>query len=296
MVPILSSAMYAGQLRPFNCFSMTNQSEPLPMTETSPQSLVKLLDDSKQIKALVDECAEDLSSVNTVLTQTHAEQDPIQTIGSAIELNEAAEGKVQEAADMLNDVNHALALEVHARNALEAKLDTVIQKGERALHASFHDALTGLPNRALFNDRLEHSVAQAKRHGFTLAVMFIDLNGFKAINDRHGHAVGDALLQSVADRLQENTREDDTISRYGGDEFLYLLMSIDDDKHILQVAEKIAAAIQKPCALSVGDVIVKSSIGIAVFPKDGSTASELIESADKAMYRAKRAKVNSVFA
>ncbi len=266
------------------------------MAEAPTKSLAKLLGESKQVKALVDECAEDLSSVNTALAKANGVQDPVQTIGDAIELNEAAEGKIQEAAEKLSNVNQALALEVHARNALESKLGTAIRKGEQALHASFHDELTGLPNRALFNDRLEHGLAQAKRHGFTLAVMFVDLNGFKAINDEHGHAVGDALLQSIADRLQENTREDDTISRYGGDEFLYLLMSIDDDKHVLQIAEKIAAAIQKPCALSIGNVIVKSSIGISVFPKDGNTAAALIDSADKAMYQAKRAKMDYVFA
>ena len=281
----------------FSPLRMTNQPETSTPTAPAPaKTLAKLLGESKQVEVLVDECAEDLSSVNTVLTQANAVQDSAQTIGDAIELSEAVEGKVQEAANKLSSVNQALALEVQARHVLEAKLDTVIREGEQALHASFHDELTGLPNRALFNDRLEHGLAQAKRHGFTLAVMFIDLNGFKAINDKHGHAVGDALLQSVADRLQENTREDDTISRYGGDEFLYLLMSIDDDKHVLQIAEKIAAAIQKPCALSVGEVVVKSSIGISLFPRDGSTVAELIESADRAMYQAKRAKVDYVFA
>ncbi len=276
---------------------MTNQTAPTQPAGLEPtKSLAKLLGDSKQVKVLVDEAAEDLSSVNSVLTQKSALQDPALTIDDARELSEAVEGKVQEAADKLSDVNHALALEVHARHALEAKLDTVTLESEQALHAAFHDELTGLPNRALFNDRLEHGLAQAKRHGFTLAVMFVDLDGFKAINDKHGHAVGDALLQSVADRLQENTREDDTVSRYGGDEFLYLLMSIDDDTHVLQIAEKVAAAIQKPCSLTVGEVVVKSSIGISIFPKDGNSAAELIESADKAMYQAKRAKVDYVFA
>ena len=86
------------------------------------------------------------------------------------------------------------------------------------------------------------------------------------------------------------------MSRYGGDEFLYLLMSIDNNEHVQQIAEKIAAAIQKPCQLSVGDVVVKSSIGISIFPKDGSSSTDLIESADKAMYEAKRTKVDYVFA
>ena len=274
----------------------------LPSLLTAPakpapaKSLAKLLGDSKLVKDLVDECAEELSSVNTALKQDGSTEEPAVAIVEAIERSEAVEGKVQEAAEKLSVVNQALALEVHARHALEQQLDTVTQESESALHAAFHDALTGLPNRALFDNRLEHGLAQAKRHGFTLAVMFVDLDGFKAINDKHGHAVGDALLQSVADRLQENTREDDTVSRYGGDEFLYLLMSIDDDKHVLQIAEKIAAAIQKPCALTVGEVVVKSSIGISIFPKDGSTAADLIESADKAMYQAKRAKVDYVFA
>ena len=275
----------------------TPSSKVTKVTKTAPaKSLAKLLGESERVKDLVDECAEELSSVNTALKHDGATQVPAITIVDAIERSEAVEGKVQEAAEKLSVVNLALAVEVHARHALEERLDTVTQESESALHAAFHDALTGLPNRALFDNRLEHGLAQAKRHGFTLAVMFIDLDGFKAINDKHGHAIGDAVLQSVADRLQENTRVDDTVSRYGGDEFLYLLMSIDDDKHVLQIAGKIAEAIQQPCMLSVGDVVVKSSIGISIFPKDGSSAADLIESADKAMYQAKRAKVDYVFA
>ncbi len=278
------------------------QTTRLPSLLTAPaktapaKSLAKLLGRSEQVKDLVDECAEELSSVNTALKQDSTTQAPPITIVDTIERSEAVESKVQDAAEKLSAVNLALAVEVQARHALEEKLDTVTQESESAQHAAFHDALTGLPNRALFDNRLEHGLAQAKRHGFTLAVMFIDLDGFKAINDLHGHTVGDALLQSVAERLQENTREDDTVSRYGGDEFLYLLMSIDKDTHVQQIAEKIAAAIQKPCRLSVGDVVVKSSIGISIFPKDGSTAADLIESADKAMYQAKRGKVDFAFA
>jgi diguanylate cyclase (GGDEF)-like protein len=276
---------------------MSTPTTPQPKSQTAPaKALAKLLGESKRVKDLVDECAEELSSVNSALKQEGAAPEVPAAIVDTIQRSEAVEGKVQEASEKLSVVNLALAVEVHARHALEERLDNVIQESETAQHAAFHDALTGLPNRALCDDRLEHGLAQAKRHGFTLAVMFVDLDGFKAINDLHGHAVGDALLQSVADRLLENTRVDDTVSRYGGDEFLYLLMSIDDDKHVLHIAEKIAAAIQRPCALSVGNVIVKSSIGISIFPKDGDTAAALIESADKAMYQAKRAKVDYVFA
>lgn len=275
------------------------QMMPIPTDKTTQEpakSLANLLGDSKHVQELVDECAQELSCVNTAFKQEGSAPDSRQTIGDAIERSEAVEGKVQEAAEKLSDVNLALAVEVHARHALEVRLDTVTQESEIAQHAAFHDALTGLPNRALFENRLEHGLAQAKRHGFTLAVMFVDLNGFKAINDIHGHAVGDALLKLVAERLQENTREDDTLCRYGGDEFLYLLMSIDNDQHVQHIAEKILTAIQKPCALSVGDVVVKSSIGISIFPKDASSASDLIASADKAMYQAKRTKVHIAFA
>lgn len=267
-----------------------------PPPPVAGKTLSKLLGDTQHVKALVDECAQELSSVNTVLTQPPAAQDAAQTIDSAIELSASAESKAQLAAEKLVVVNHALASEVHVRHTLETQLESVTRENEESLHASFHDALTGLPNRALFNDRLEHGLAQAKRHGFTLAVMFMDLDGFKAINDAYGHAVGDALLQTVADRLLENTREDDTVSRYGGDEFLYLLMSFDDEGHVLQIAEKIANGIEQPCRLTVGDVMVKVSIGISVFPKNGSTAPDLIECADAAMYQAKRARLSYVFA
>lgn len=276
---------------------MTNLTEPsAPATPPGVETLAQLLGESTHAKVLVDEVAENLSSVTDVLNHPAAAKDPAQTIDVAIELSGSAEGKAQEAADKLTVVNRALAREVHARHALEVKLDSVIQETAQAVHVSLHDDLTGLPNRALFNDRLEHGLAQAKRHGFTLSVMFIDLNGFKAINDHYGHATGDAVLQSIADRLLENTREDDTVSRHGGDEFLYLLTSIDDDTYIAQIADKIAFAIQQPCRLTVGDLVVKASIGISCYPKDGSTPAELIESADKAMYQAKRAQVDYVFA
>jgi diguanylate cyclase (GGDEF)-like protein len=159
-----------------------------------------------------------------------------------------------------------------------------------------HDALTGLPNRVLFNDRLEHGMAQAKRHGWTLAVMFLDLDKFKTINDSYGHDAGDAVLLTIAKRLKETTRTDDTISRHGGDEFLYLLMEINDDQDAAVVAKKIIQAVQVPCDVNVGQLTVNSSIGISIFPRDGNTAEALIASADAAMYRAKQSQSGYAFA
>jgi diguanylate cyclase (GGDEF)-like protein len=140
----------------------------------------------------------------------------------------------------------------------------------------------------LFNDRLKQVLAQAARHGRGVAVMFIDLDGFKLVNDSFGHDVGDTVLRRVAQRLQASMRAEDTVSRHGGDEFLCIMMEANDERDIAKVAGKMITVIATPT--EVGDVklIVKPSIGIAVYPKDGETAKELIAKADTAMYRAKR--------
>jgi diguanylate cyclase (GGDEF)-like protein len=167
-------------------------------------------------------------------------------------------------------------------------------------NAALHDVLTGLPNRALFIDRLEHGIAQAKRHGWTLAVMFVDLDDFKTINDTHGHEVGDGVLRTIATRLKDGTRSDDTVSRLGGDEFLYLLMEIRNKQDASSIAQKIIAAIHAPCEIGLHDrtvrLTVEASIGIAVFPSGGQTVEALIKSADTALYRAKRSRSGYSFA
>jgi diguanylate cyclase (GGDEF)-like protein len=154
--------------------------------------------------------------------------------------------KVLEAADKLSVVNQALEVEVAARHVLEERLTALTQEEEAARHAAFHDALTGLPNRALFDNRLAHALAQARRRGWSLAVMFMDLDEFKQINDVHGHDVGDAVLKTVAERLKATTREDDTVCRHGGDEFLYLLVAFGEVDDVILVADKIARAIAAP--------------------------------------------------
>ena len=162
------------------------------------------------------------------------------------------------------------------------------------------DPSTGLSNRVLFYDRLEHGIAQATRQGWMLAVMFVDLNEFKRINDTHGHQAGDAVLRSIAHRLAHTTRHEDTVSRYGGDEFLCLLTPLHVQKHIAMIAAKILAAIQAPCEVCGRDGLVNlwvtGSIGISVFPKDGASAAELIRRADEAMYVAKENKSGFAFA
>lgn len=260
------------------------------------KTLTDVLGQAEHVKNLVEQSAQELSSVNSGLAREIAQSGEPPGVRRALEKSQAVEDKVQDAADKLSVVNQALEAEVGTRHVLEAHLATVTQAEEAARHAALHDALTDLPNRTLFENRLEHGLAQAKRHGRTLAVMFLDLDGFKKINDVHGHDVGDAVLQTMANRLKEHARGDDTVSRFGGDEFLYLLTEIEGDQDALSVAQKIANAIQLPFQLHSGELIVKPSIGVAIFPRDGASVSALIKSADTAMYRAKRGKLVYAFA
>lgn len=256
-----------------------------------PTPLTKALDQSERVKDIVEECAEDLSSVNTALTQELAipAQPPRVTI--ALEKSAIVEGKVQDASEQLAIVNEALKVEVKERNALEDRLTALSEQSEENKHASLHDSLTGLPNRALFNDRLEHGLAQANRHGWTLAVMFLDLNNFKRINDLYGHEAGDTVLKLISDRLRKITRRDDTICRHGGDEFLYLLAEISEEKAAVMIAKKLITAIQKPCEIAAPapvTVFIDVSIGIAISPRHGVDPESLVRQADAAMYEAKR--------
>jgi two-component system cell cycle response regulator len=154
---------------------------------------------------------------------------------------------------------------------------------------TLHDTTTGLPNRNLFNDRLTHAIALAKRHTWTLAVMFLDLDRFKCINDTHGHGVGDEVLKAVAKRLLRHARDEDTVCRNGGDEFLYLMMNPGGSENIERIAGALLATIAQPIDMSDLQLVINASIGIAVYPSDGTSEEQLIKNADAAMYRAKKA-------
>ena len=151
-----------------------------------------------------------------------------------------------------------------------------------------HDLLTRLSNRSLFKDRLSMALTQCERNNSKLAVMFIDLDRFKVINDSLGHAMGDRLLQSVSQRLLQCIRKGDTLSRFGGDEFTLLLPDINGEESVTHVAEKILERIKEPFALGGHDVFVGASIGIAIFPDSGNSLDSLIKHADIAMYRVKK--------
>lgn len=160
---------------------------------------------------------------------------------------------------------------------------------ERMRHMATHDQLTGLPNRALLMDRLSHALATGRRQNRRVGLLFIDLNGFKPVNDRFGHAVGDQLLQAVADRLQARLRESDTLCRHGGDEFVLLVPDAPAMELLMTVAHKLQKWLQEPYPHLPEEIAISGSIGIARWPDHGSNAEALLIAADNAMYVAKEA-------
>ena len=158
---------------------------------------------------------------------------------------------------------------------------------DRILHLATHDPLTDLPNRFLFDDRLSQAIARAQREKTRLAVLFIDLDRFKTVNDSLGHPVGDALLREVAKRLNSILRDGDTLARPGGDEFILLIPSFSATSGRMIVAERILNVLAQPFEIEGNELHVTCSIGVAIYPNDGADAAELLKNADSAMYKAK---------
>ena len=158
----------------------------------------------------------------------------------------------------------------------------------RARHLALHDGLTSLPNRRFFRERLDHALSQVAPQRPAIAVLYLDLDGFKPINDAHGHATGDELLKIVAARLARAVRAGDMVGRLGGDEFACLLADSLNREQLTQLANKLVDAVSAPLQVGPLKLTVRPSIGIAICPTDGITAEALLNSADAAMYRAKR--------
>jgi len=157
----------------------------------------------------------------------------------------------------------------------------------RMTHLAQHDALTGLPNRLLLTDRLDRAIAATRRHGGSLAVLYLDLDHFKRINDSWGHGVGDRVLQTVAHRLGACVRGSDTVSRHGGDEFIVLLSELACPEDAASSADKLLAAIAMPQRIDNHDLQVTASAGVAIYPADGTLPETLLKHADSALLRAK---------
>jgi diguanylate cyclase (GGDEF)-like protein len=168
-------------------------------------------------------------------------------------------------------------------------LQLAAEMTEELRHMAQHDQLTGLPNRALFSDRIHRELTHAKRYAGRFAVIFLDLDKFKPINDDFGHAVGDLMLQHVARRLQDSVRASDTVGRMGGDEFVVLMPELTESDAALGLAEKIRHAVGQPFIFDGHELTITCSLGVAIYPDDGTDEAALIKSADEAMYRAKDA-------
>jgi diguanylate cyclase (GGDEF)-like protein/PAS domain S-box-containing protein len=194
-----------------------------------------------------------------------------------------SETAIEDSASPIRDPGGAvLGAVIVFRDVSEARA-----RSRRALHLAQHDALTDLPNRVLLEDRLSQAMAMARRHGHRLAVLFLDLDRFKDVNDRRGHVAGDIVLQSVARRLLACVRHSDTVSRHGGDEFVVLLPQITHAADAAASAQKIIRALVVPHDVARHRVHLTVTVGISIYPDDGPDAETLVRCADTAMYRAK---------
>jgi len=175
---------------------------------------------------------------------------------------------------------------------LKVEVMRLLRAVEQAHRFAYHDELTGLPNRRMLSDRIGQAVARAQRQHGQVALLFLDLDGFKNINDTLGHAAGDTLLQQVAARLSACVRTNDTVSRYGGDEFAILLPELDSRASAVTAAAKICAQLGIPFVVDDCEITLTASIGMAVYPSDGSDFRDLMKRSDQAMYREKHRSVS----
>jgi len=218
--------------------------------------------------------------VNLVLQQN---KSMALTAGTILIRRDGHEAAIEDSAAPIHDWDAKLTGAVIVFHDITASQKMALKMA----HLAQHDFLTNLPNRVLLNDRVTHSISLAKRRGTRLAVLFLDLDNFKHINDSLGHATGDKLLQSVAGRLRACVRDSDTVSRQGGDEFVILVTEDRFAENAALIAEKILAALAAPHLIDEHELHVTTSIGISVYPADGQDAETLFKNADTAMYSAK---------
>jgi diguanylate cyclase (GGDEF)-like protein len=214
--------------------------------------------------------------IQDITEQKNAEQ-------AIIRAKDNLEQQVVERTRELANTVQQLQVEIERREEIAAELDFLAN----------HDALTGLPSLRLCKDRLDQSLAEARRNRQTSAVMFLDLDGFKSINDQHGHEFGDLVLKATADRIKDEIRETDTVARIGGDEFVIILSSLPEIEIANRIAGNVIEQIARPFEVKNTEVLISASIGISLYPQNGTTAEALIRSADKAMYQIKHQGKNS---
>ncbi len=246
----------------------------------------------EHITHIVD--TEDQEKARYFFERTHSASSSERTINMALnsQSGNASETRKRHFELTMSKIDVGDVLEAEAGNRYEIygtarDISDQIEAEEFINFQAYHDILTRLPNRSLFKDRLSVAITHAQRSQEKLAVMFIDLDRFKVINDSLGHTMGDRLLQSVSQRLLSCVRKGDTLSRFGGDEFTLLLPNIKNESTALQVAEKMLESIKTPFEIAGHEIYIGASIGIAVYPDAGEDIEALIKNADIAMYRIK---------
>ncbi len=266
------------------------------------QTLQMALEQNREVNAKVQACAEDLAASNQAAQEQIAQGNDTLSASAVLSDGQAMENQVQECADGLKDATETLSKGISGQLSVEqalietqqaladteAALASTRVDEQTALLRALHDATTGLPTRELFNDRIANAISLAERHAWNLAVLFLDLDHFKQTNDTHGHAVGDLVLKEVANRLMQHARDEDTVCRNGGDEFLYLLVNPKGRENVERITDKVLAKIAQPIDIGPTQLSVKASIGFALYPEHGQTGEQLVQNADAAMYRAKK--------
>jgi diguanylate cyclase (GGDEF)-like protein len=199
------------------------------------------------------------------------------------------------AKDFISKPFDLVEVKTRIRNMLEVRLlYKQLEQYSRALESmALHDALTGLPNRRLLMDRLSLAIAHARRNTSAMAVLFMDLDGFKQINDTLGHDAGDTLLSLVADRLVAAVRQEDTVARMGGDEFVIGLWELGHPDDVGTLVSKVIQAVSQPYRIQAHDVNITASVGVGIYPLHGEAVETLMKNADLALYEAKRAGKNN---
>jgi diguanylate cyclase (GGDEF)-like protein len=221
-------------------------------------------------------------------------------LAGALARQRAVGGRLDGIRNVLAGVDRTIEDAVREHVALDAELSRLIEQEEAARRAAFRDPLTGLADRTLFANRLDHGLEQARRRKWTLAVMVLDLSRLGAVNDLLGREAGDEVLKTIARRLVVATRGEDTVGRGEGGEFLYLLMDFRDADNVAMIAERFVRTIGEPCEITLGDRVAAPSlgvaIGVAIYPKDGATGPQLMKAARAALAKAKAHRVAVAFA
>lgn len=229
-----------------------------------------------------------------LLVQAHAEHLLLYVVDTAPLVLAVFAGFAGTRQDRIRLFNQELECQVADKTrSLWQALEDARRAHETVLHMAHHDALTGLPNRSLLRQRIDQAITQARCSGHLTALLFLDLNKFKSVNDTLGHEAGDTLLREVAERLTRCVRADDTVARMGGDEFVILLVDLGHVGDAEAVRRKLLETVAEPMTIAGRRLVVTASIGLGVYPEHGETGDALMRAADVAMYQAKTAGQNA---